>query len=251
MLPPSLGGPQQPLLRVLCAGDNALRRLPPGLASAVALEILDVTHNALADVDVTAHTVSLVELRASHNDIRALPRNLAGGPRRLRLALGIPERGGGGGGRGGLFGAGSRGTKSGGGGGGRGGGGGGGGGGILKIGGGGGRGGGGGEGGGDGGGGWSGLRVLHVANNALEKLPSDLGATLVGCGRAAWSVEVHGNPFMPSLRRRLEAPADSGGGVAGLLAHLWEISDDLDMLPPDVADDAYDGWRVVYSHHHI
>ena len=92
LLPPALGGPQQPLLRVLSAADNALRRLPPGLESAVALEILDVTHNALVEVDVLAHAVSLVELRASHNDIAALPRDLAGGPRRLRRALGLPER---------------------------------------------------------------------------------------------------------------------------------------------------------------
>lgn len=32
-------GAQQPLLRVLCAADNALRCLPQGLASAVALEV--------------------------------------------------------------------------------------------------------------------------------------------------------------------------------------------------------------------
>lgn len=86
-LPPALGGAQQPLLRVLRAADNALLQLPPGLASAVALEVLDVTHNALIDVDVTMHTTRLVELRASHNNIRSLPRNMGGGPGRLRLAM--------------------------------------------------------------------------------------------------------------------------------------------------------------------
>jgi len=51
------------------------------------------------------------------------------------------------------------------------------------------------------------LRVLHVAFNDLLQLPSDLGATLAGAGRSAWSVEVQGNPFNPALLRRLHAGA--------------------------------------------
>ena len=175
-----------------------------------------MTHNALSNIDVTAHTTSLVELRASHNVIRRLPRNIGGGPhlpRRLALAAappglggrsgGVGGGGGGGGGRGGVGGGGkgessssgagagaTRATAA-----------------PLR-----------------------GLRVLHIAHNDLETLPSDLGATLAGAGRS-WSVEVHGNPFGPALRRRLEAPPEAGGGVAGLLAHLAEISADLDMLP--------------------
>jgi hypothetical protein len=148
-----------------------LPRLPPGLASAVALEVLDVTHNALGDVDVAAHCVSLVELRASHNYIRALPRNIGGGPGRLRLTLGAGPPAGGGGARGAGAKPGGAGILIGGGGG------------SGGSGGGVGSGGGSGDGGGsDGGSGWSGLRVVHVANNELEKLPADLGATLVGCG---------------------------------------------------------------------
>ena len=190
-LPEALGGAHQPNLRTLRAADNLLARLPSGLTEAVALQVLDVTHNALQDVDATRHTTALVELRASHNRIRCLPRDVAGGPRRLRLALGTgalgstppPPR-----------------TAS--------------------------------AGGGTGGSSWSGLRVLHVANNLLEKLPSDLAATLVGCGHDAWSVEIHGNPLAPTLRRLLEAPEAVGGGVAGVLAHLSKIDADLDLLEP-------------------
>jgi hypothetical protein len=45
------------------------------------------------------------------------------------------------------------------------------------------------------------------------------------------------------MRRRLDAPAEAGGGVAGLLAHLWEISDDLDLLPPDEDETATEAGR--------
>ena len=79
-LPDGLGGPGNPRLRTLRVGDNVIASLPRSLARADALEVLDVSGNALTDVDVAASTRGLVELRASRNpDLAELPRGLGRG----------------------------------------------------------------------------------------------------------------------------------------------------------------------------
>jgi len=79
-LPDGLGGPGNPRLRTLRVGDNIIASLPRSLARADALEVLDVSGNALTDVDVAASTRGLVELRASRNpDLAELPRGLGRG----------------------------------------------------------------------------------------------------------------------------------------------------------------------------
>jgi len=106
------------------------------------LEMLDASHNALVEIDVLAECASLVELRVGDNDIARLPRNLAGGPARLALALQVGrER------RGlGKTDAETRERSA-----------------RLSR-----R--------------WSGLKVLRAERNRIRKIPSDLGATLVASG---------------------------------------------------------------------
>lgn len=50
LLPPGVGGRQQPALALLSAPDNRLVELPPGLSEAASLTKLDLSGNALAEL---------------------------------------------------------------------------------------------------------------------------------------------------------------------------------------------------------
>jgi len=194
-LPDSLGGGQQPKLQTVRCGENAITALPAGLGDAVSLRALDASHNALEEVDVLAACATLVDIRLGDNAIASLPRNLAGGPRRLKAQLKALAH------ASSSSSSSSSSTT-----------------GVLKprvF-----------TGWGDGE--WDGLRVFDASGNRLRKIPADLAATLLAGGRTPWRVLLQNNPMQTSIRAALGQP--DAEDVDELLRYLDALNDELELM---------------------